>query len=120
MREHCPFVGERCLFAREHCVFLGEHCRWVGEPCLFLGEQCPFVREHCLFLGHPDPFQGTPSPWSEHRDAPAVVQMGLRELRRVLGPLHCALLRLLAAPPALSRGPAATDDHVEAGVHAER
>ncbi len=93
--EHCVFVGEKRLFLGEKRLFLGEHCVFVGEQCLFLEEQCLFAREHCLFAGHPDLYRVKPSPFSEHRDALAVVPWGPREERRVLGPVHCAFAGLL-------------------------
>src|ERR1700728_276192 len=81
--EHSIFVAEHSLFVREHCLFGGEHCVFVTKNCVFEGEHCPFA-------GHPHPYGATPSPLSEQRDALAVVPVGLREERRVLGRVHCA------------------------------
>ena len=57
---------------------------------MFVTEQHLFAREHCPFAGHPHPYASTPSLLSEHRDVLAAVPVGLREERRVLGPVHCA------------------------------
>jgi hypothetical protein len=87
-------VAEHSVFGTEHCLFVTEHCLFGAEHCRFAREHYPFATEHYPFVRHPDPYRGTPSRMPEHRDSLAAVQIGLREARRLLGPVHGAFEEL--------------------------